>query len=95
MEKELQNIIIRPVLSEKTTRLRDLYNIYCFEVAKYATKHDIKEAFKKIYNVTVEKCNIVNVRGKKKRRRFIEGRTRSWKKVYVRLKQGEKLDIGI
>ncbi len=95
MEKELQNIIIRPVISEKTTRLRDSYNIYCFEVAKNATKHDIKEALKKIYNVTVERCNIVNVKGKKKRRRFIEGRTRSWKKAYVKLRQGDKLDIGV
>lgn len=97
MEKDLYNIIIRPIMTEKITRLRDdlKQNIYCFEVAKEATKHDIKLALKKLYNITPEKINIVNVKGKPKRRRFIEGETKSIKKAYVKLKKGEKIDIGI
>ncbi len=95
MEKDLHNIIIRPILSEKSTQLRDASNIYCLQVATNATKSDIKEALKKIYNVSMIKCSLVNVQGKKKRRRFIEGRTNNWKKAYVRLKEGDKLDIGI
>ncbi|MBN1897652.1 MAG: 50S ribosomal protein L23 [Spirochaetes bacterium] len=95
MEKELYKIIVRPLFSEKTTGLRDSKNIYCFQVDKQATKQDVKEALKKIYNVNIVKCNIVNVPGKKKRRRFVEGRTSSWKKAYVKLKQGEKIDIGV
>ena len=93
MKKAIEQIVIRPVVTEKCTEKREAYNIYCFEVLKQATKHEIKNVMKKIYGVNVEKINIVNKKGKVKRRRNIEGQQKDWKKAYIKLKKGEKLQI--
>ncbi len=93
MEKSFDKIIIRPVVSEKSTALKDKNNVYCFEVHRDAGKHDIKNVINKVFEVNVRKVNVVNVKGKKKKKRFKEGRTKSWKKAYVKLKEGEKIDI--
>jgi len=95
MEKQLENIIIRPIITEKATQLREKHNIYCFEVSKDINKNELANVIKKLYNVVPEKINIVNVKPKPKRRRFIEGKTREWKKAYIKLKKGQKIDIGI
>lgn len=93
MEKSIEQIIIRPIVTEKCTDIREAKNVYGFVVHKDATKHEVKNAVKKIYSVAVEKVNIMNVKGKTKRRRMVEGKQRDWKKAYVKLKQGEKLQI--
>ncbi len=93
MEKVFDKIILRPVISEKSTALKNSGNIYCFEVHKDATKHDIKNVIKKVYEVNVMRVNVINIKGKKKRRRFKEGKRRDWKKAYVKLKEGEKIEI--
>ncbi|MEO0087357.1 MAG: 50S ribosomal protein L23 [candidate division WOR-3 bacterium] len=86
-----RKIIIRPILSEKALRLRE-YNQYVFQVAKNANKIDIKRAIEELFKVKVEKVRTMNVRGKPRRMGFFEGRTASWKKAIVTLKEGERIE---
>jgi len=81
------DIIIRPILTEKTYLLMS-EGKYTFEVAKDATKPEIKKAVEEIFNVKVEKVNVMNVKPKPKRLGRIEGKTRSWKKAIVKLAEG-------
>ncbi|KLO22644.1 50S ribosomal protein L23 [Marinitoga sp. 1197] len=81
------DIIIRPILTEKTYMLMS-ENKYTFEVAKDATKPEIKKAVEDIFNVKVEKVHVMNVKPKPKRLGRFEGKTRSWKKAIVKLAEG-------
>ncbi len=92
MEKDFDKIILRPIVSEKCTLLQG-GNVYCFEVHPEATKHDIKNVFKKVYSVQITEVNVINIKGKVKRKRFKEGKRKDWKKAYIKLKQGEKLPM--
>ena len=83
-----EDVLIRPVLSEKATALRE-QNKYTFIVAPSATKIQIKEAVRKLFNVKVEDCTTINVMGKMKRLRGKPGRTSSYKKAIVKLAPGE------
>ena len=87
------DILIRPILTEKTHReMAQEKPKYTFEVSKLANKPMIREAVEKLFNVKVEKVNVINVKPKPKRRystRF--GKTRSWKKVIVTLKEGYRI----
>jgi large subunit ribosomal protein L23 len=86
-------IIIRPVITEKNTRLNE-DGKYTFEVAMATNKIEIKKAIEEIFGVTVKDVNIINVRGKLKRRRtrhgVTEGFTRDWKKAIVTLTADSK-----
>ena len=86
------DIIIRPVLSEKSTDLSE-ESKYVFQVATYANKHIIKKAVKEIFNVNPIKINVINVRGKKRRVRYQYGYTPSWKKAIVTIAKGEKIEL--
>ena len=86
------NVIIRPVVSERTFNLMG-QNKYTFEVAKDAPKEEIRDAVEKIFNVHVVKVNTVNVKPKNKRVRFVQGKTRTWKKAIVTLAEGESIEI--
>ena len=81
------DIIIRPILTEKSHRLMN-EGKYVFEVNPLANKGQIKEAVEKIFNVKVEKVNVINVKPKPKRRGIFVGRSRKWKKAIVTLKEG-------
>jgi large subunit ribosomal protein L23 len=86
-------IIIRPIITEKNTRQNE-QGKYTFEVAMETNKIEIKKAIEEIFGVTVSHVNIVNVRGKLKRRRtrrgVTEGFTRDWKKAIVTLTSDSK-----
>ena len=84
-----EDVLIRPVLSEKATALRE-QNKYTFIVAPSATKIQIKEA---VRNVKVVDCTTVNVQGKMKRLRGPAGRTASFKKAIVKLAPGETIKV--
>ena len=86
------NVIIRPVVSERTFDLMG-HNKYTFEVAKDAPKEEIRDAVEKIFNVHVVKVNTVNVKPKNKRVRFVQGKTRTWKKAIVTIAEGESIEI--
>ncbi len=80
------------VITEKMSMLGP-YNKYAFKVDSRSNKTEIKKAIEEIYKVKVNKINTLKVRGKKKRVRWQEGKTASWKKAIVTLKSGEKIEI--
>jgi len=86
------DILIRPIISEKTTGMMEL-NKYVFEVSMKSNKLMVRRAVKELFGVQPEKINIMRVRGKKKRIRYQVGTTSAWKKAIVTLKDGDKIDI--
>ena len=86
------NVIVRPIVSERSYDLME-QGKYTFEVAKAARKEEIADAVEKIFNVHVVKVNTVNVKPKNKRVRFVQGKTRTWKKAIVTIAEGESIEI--
>ena len=81
-------------LSEKATLLGELNNDYVFKVDKRANKLEIKNAVEKLFGKKVLRVRTANYDGKKKReRRQDYGKTSSWKKAYVKLAEGETIDL--
>ncbi|TAK05438.1 MAG: 50S ribosomal protein L23 [Candidatus Manganitrophaceae bacterium] len=87
------DIILRPVLTEKSTQLREAQNKYSFMVQPKANKNEVKRAVEETLNVKVENVRIVNVLGKEKRLGRFSGKRPDWKKAIVTLKEGEKLTL--
>lgn len=83
-------IILRPLVTEKSTILREIENVITFEVATNANKIEVKRAVEELFKVKVEEVRLFNVRGKIKRMGRYAGKRRDWRKAYVRLKAGEK-----
>ena len=77
----------------KTARLQEVSNQYVFEVSSDATKADVKAAVEQLFDVKVESVNVVNVKGKNKSFRFRSGRRGDWRKAYVRLADGQSIDV--
>ena len=90
---KLYEVIRAPRVSEKTARMQEVSNQYAFEVAKDATKPDIKAAVEHIFGVKVEAVNVVNVKGKSKAFKFRQGRRGDWRKAYVTLAEGQSIDV--
>ena len=85
-------VLRAPLVSEKTARIQEI-NQYVFEVAQTATKADVKSAVESLFNVTVEAVNVMNVKGKNKTFRNRAGRRGDWRKAYVRLAEGQTIDV--
>lgn len=85
-------IIIRPLITEKNTNLM-VFNKYSFEVARDASKPEIKKAIEEIFNVKVTDVHTLNVRGKMRRRGRETGYTKDWKKAVVTLAAGNRIDL--
>ena len=83
-------IIRRPLVTEKSTMLREEGNVIAFEVDPNANKIQVKNAVEELFKVKVAEVRLFNVRGKMKRMGRYEGKRRDWRKAYVRLKAGEK-----
>jgi large subunit ribosomal protein L23 len=83
-------IIRRPLVTEKSTIQREMGNVIAFEVDGNANKIEVKRAVEELFKVKVEDVRIFNVRGKMKRMGRWVGKRRDWRKAYVRLKDGEK-----
>lgn len=92
-DAKLYNVIRAPRVSEKTARLQELSNQYVFEVATTATKADVKVAVEKLFNVSVEAVNVVNVKGKSRSFKFRDGSRKDWRKAYVKLAEGQTIDV--
>ena len=90
--KDPRDIIIRPVISEHSYDMMEK-NTYTFEVAKDANKIEIRQAIETLFSVTVLKVNTLNVKSKPKRVRAQAGRTRTWKKAMVTLKEGDSIEL--
>ncbi|MGH8125096.1 MAG: 50S ribosomal protein L23 [Rhodanobacteraceae bacterium] len=81
-----------PHVSEKSTRLSE-HNQYVFTVASGATKADVKSAVEKMFGVNVVSVNVANIKGKLKMFRFKPGRKPGVRKAYVRLAEGQSIDV--
>ena len=90
--KTPQDVIIRPVVSEKSYAQIDK-NKYTFEVAKTSRKEEIKQAIEAIFKVHVLAVNTISMRGKNKRRGYTSGRTKDWKKAIVTLREGDRIEV--
>lgn len=88
-----RDIIIRPLVTEKTLSTESTNNTVVFEVKKGTNKIQIKQAIEEIYNVKVESVNVVNVKPKEKRMGRYVGKTNHLKKAYIKLKEGYKITI--
>ena len=87
--KDPQDIVIRPIITERS--MRDMeQNKYTFVVDKKANKIEIKKAVEELFDVKVEKVNVVNYMGKMRRMGRNIGRKASWKKAFVKLAEGSK-----
>ena len=86
------DIIIRPVITEKSSRLMEL-NKYSFEVHLSANKIQVRKAIEEIFKVKVTAVHILNIHPKPKRVGAFIGKTRSWKKAIVSLAPGERIDF--
>lgn len=86
-------IIKQPVITERATFLREQDNKYVFIVEKKATKSQIKNALKELFNVEAEKINTMTVKGKLKRLGRYEGYRPDTKKAIVKLKQGQEIKL--
>ena len=97
-QQRLMQVILAPVISEKSTYVADKHNQVVFRVAQDATKHEIKAAVEFMFStkdkkLEVESVRVVNVRGKEKRFGQTIGRRNHWKKAYVSLKAGQEINF--
>ena len=88
---KLTDVIRRPLVTEKTTILREDGRTIVFQVAADASKVEIRHAIEKLLGSKVESIRTAIAHGKVKRQGRFSGRRPDWKKAYVRLKDGEKI----
>jgi large subunit ribosomal protein L23 len=89
--KDPHKIIIRPVITEKSTELKDSNRVICFEVARDANKIEIKKAIEHLFKTKVASVRTQRKTGKIRRVGRNVGKTKDWKKAYVKLREGEKM----
>ncbi len=88
-----RDIIIRPIITEKSMKLMDADNKVTFEVAKGSNKTEVRQAVEGIFNVKVEKVNIMNVRPKAKRMGRHQGTTNAVRKAIVKIAAGQDINL--
>ena len=88
-----RDIIIRPIVTEKTNMLADEQNKITFEVAKTANKISVAQAIREIYDVKPVSVNIINTKSKKKRFGRYNTKTKAIKKAIVKFPEGQLIDI--
>lgn len=93
MTKDPRDIILAPVVSEKSYDLIEAGNIYSFVVDRRANKTEIKEAIRVIFEVDVISVNTMNRRGKRKRTGWVWGRRADTKRALVKVAPGDSIDI--
>jgi len=89
--KSVYEVLRRPLITEKSTALKETQRTLGFEVHRDATKPEIKKAVEQLFGVKVAEVRVANVHGKVKRQGRYVGRRPDWKKAYVVLKEGEKM----
>ncbi|QIK64218.1 50S ribosomal protein L23 [Leucobacter viscericola] len=92
LNKPAHDVIIRPIVSEKSYNLIDANGQYTFEVQPDASKTEIKLAIEQVFNVKVAKINTLNRKGKSRRTKFGLGKRKDTKRAIVTLKSGS-IDI--
>jgi len=93
-KERLINVLIAPHVSEKSARIAPLGNQYVFRVRTDATKPEIRAAVEFMFEVKFDTVRVVNQAGKNKRFGRTPGRRSDWKKAYVRLAEGQAIEMG-
>ena len=86
-------VVLRPLLTETGTRLKEEGNHYLFRVAKTANKVEIKQAIEQLFKVTVLEVRTLRLQGKVKRLGRFQGRRPDWKKAIATLKKGDSIEL--
>ena len=86
-------ILLAPVVSEKSYAQIEDNNTYSFRIHPDAHKTQVRQAVEELFDVHVERVNIVQVRSKPKRRGLHKGRKPGWKKAIVQLRHGDSIEI--
>lgn len=92
-EERLLQVILAPLISEKSTRVADKHEQVIFRVATDASKPEIKAAVELLFKVEVDTVQVLNVKGKEKRFGRMMGRRSDWKKAFVCLKPGQEIQF--
>ena len=87
------NVIIKPLITEKTTHLQQTRNAYAFQVAAWANKPQIRDAVQRLYNVKVTDVHTMNRKGKPRRSRFKMTHTSDWKRAIVVLEENARIEL--
>ncbi len=90
--ERLMKVLLSGVLSEKSANVAES-NQVVFRVATDATKPEIRRAVELMFEVNVEGVHVLNVKGKSKRFGAMQGKRSDWRKAYVRLKEGDSIDL--
>jgi large subunit ribosomal protein L23 len=91
--ERLMQVLVAPIVSEKSTMLADKNNQVAFRVLQDATKPEIKAAVELLFKVEVESVQVLNQAGKAKRFGRFNGRRRNVRKAYVSLKAGQEINF--
>ena len=89
--KNIRDIIELHLVTEKSTRMKEIDNYYVFRVNRKSNKQEVKKAVEKAFAVKVAAVRTMTMPGKPKRLGRFEGRTPAWKKAIVKLKKGEQI----
>ena len=87
----IYEVIRGPLITEKSTDLKDDTRTVCLKVAREATKTEVRKAVERLLGVKVASVRTANIRGKVKRYGRFEGKRPDWKKAFVTLREGEKM----
>lgn len=93
MKKNPRDVILKPVVSEKSYDLIQFYNTYTFVVDKRTNKTEIRQAVEDIFDVNVVGVNTINRKGKRKRTGYVIGTRSDTKRALVKLADGDSIDI--
>ncbi len=88
---QTQDVLRLPVITEKSTHVKENLRTLTFKVARNANKKEIKDAVEKVFKVKVKSVRTATFHGKIRRQGRFSGRRPDWKKAYVTLKEGEKM----
>ncbi|MEY8257101.1 50S ribosomal protein L23 [Erysipelotrichaceae bacterium 66-17] len=90
---DYRDVILRPIITEKSMKLMAEDNKVTFEIAKGVNKFEVKKAVEELFNVDVEQVNTINVKPKKRRVGRFEGKTNRVRKAIVKIKEGQTIDL--
>lgn len=91
-KERLMNVLLAPCITEKSALIAQ-HRQYVFRVINDATKCEIKRAVELLFEVKVDAVQTTDVKSKVKRAGRIEGQRKAWKKAYVKLAEGQKIDF--
>jgi large subunit ribosomal protein L23 len=90
---ENTNVIIKPLVTEKSTHFQETRNVYAFQVTRTASKPQIRKAIETIYNVKVMDVRTMNRKGKPRRSRMKMAKTSDWKRAIVTLDENSRIEL--